>query len=1729
MKHALLKSLGVWALMTMCLGTPPAWGQQPPQPCHIMITGDFESQCILMREKEDYDENEPETILACQDNQVKYTATTNTGSYPVTQWNWTVVGAASWIDHHNGSITVIWGSGTSGQIGVEITTSNGYSCSKTQNVKLIERPEIYVRTTPYYEEQGGTKVIYVCKGETVEFTDLSATTNTDITGYYWETSTGIIASSANLSVVANVPDIWVTHRVYNNCGCYDEEKYVIKVMKGDLLEVDCYGTVCENAVVTYVATSPSCNQYSWYVEGGTILEGQDQPKVTVRWDRSEDGYGLLALDGNLCGNNACPTMLSKKIPIMQSGISVRGQETACVGDGVIYSVPLYGSTEYHWDIQPAGLSQVYDVNGANQKMIIFTQPGTYTISVKYKCDFLECGEMTSDTLTVVAKPKLYIQGEDRVCITNACDLKTNPSENVRWTVIDMSNNQTIYNGNNTTLAYTFPHTGKYRITAEHPNYCRPAEMVVTVVNTPPAPTINDMDPSNPHVACLNSGIMMKANPTNPNYSLLWRMSCGDDTVSYIPGNEVTLSFGDTVCDVYAYNFDRVLGCVSEGAYVHTVSEFQLAPSGLPTDLTVCPNETLGWSVPLQSKVVYEWTIESGNVRYGSIQGPNYNNSVTFFVNEVPGTHQFDVYLKRTYCSDMVEYDTIHITVTDNMSTSLSIDPVGPLCQYEIAQLVGHGCDGDVYNWTVTPDNNTHIGNNWNYAFMHHGNIKVTLACNPYDVCNNSDYFAKTSININVLPAPPVNKLGTDGTNVFVVPTLPSGYHYQWSHTTTDAGSVPRVPGQNTYSCTITGPNGCTITRSATFGIGPECTYLTVLAYPDIDYCNKEIHFQVANNPHVMLGWELYGGGHGALNEHGTYHEFMDATVSDVGYYEARVHNVAGNICYAGEVTYVVDFLPDFTFEKDCNRIIVHNNSKYLDPNKQIVVRVNNTNYPIYTSTPSFVVNTGSGGTFTFILKTYDTHTLNCNLGTVTITNTGGSTLSITSSNPTSCENTPIQFTATPGSGFKWSFGDGSGYNLTSGNSIYHTYEFPYTYNVTASRKDSEGCLCTGTLTITNYSNVLKPESLLPTTPYPTCPGTNRILQFTPSTTTPTPVFSWSTPPPIPIPIHPVNQTGDYNVIVTNSNTCRVQAYRNVQFLNRPTAFIVTASSVYCVGEKIKFYGAPDPDTTQYTFAWTITDPNNHQTQYSNATFCYTPTVVGNYTINFTITNAGGCSDNTTSIIYVNPTPSAPSVTFGGNQCIDQPPVEMTGVSGTTPASTIHWSNGNTGTIANYYTPGWATAWYYDATTGCKSDETKFHIEPAPDFDALLTGCYEKCKRFFEPMHHLPVWGLSSGYRSIDWKWFLNSNNIDGGTTYFPGYPLSLPLPGYGDYELELKYNNSICGPLVSPTLTIKPKQFCDCENLEVSYNILDIAHDGCKLHYKVEVIVCNTGAYKTCVSELEKLFDTPGIELEYTDFYPHSIDPNDCDTFYMTITAAQFYPSSVVSYRILNHCDECTVDFSIDLMPYKIIDCEEDMPIDIHVRPDLSSNVAGYFDFHAHVEGTEMLFAFWTEPPMVIKFWYDGGVEIHGFGMVDMALLTQMIEEGGEFCFYAITCRGGELCKRRFCIPADELYHIILEQSGMGAFMNGSANGDEELSPEDASAPRLMPNPTTGEVNVIGTTDKVLEVLVMDMNGREMTTFTNAVKFDISDLPSGIYIVRVMTQHDENSTAKVDYLKLVKK
>lgn len=1763
--------LNLWALLLLCLLSVPAAAQErqdPPNvpplktsseayPCNITIVGDFESACILTLDKDDsYYDEEPDMLIACQGLTVTYTAHVDMGGHSPVSWEWEVAGAHSYTDNADGTVTVTWGGGTTGQLTVTVHGPNGVSCVETVNVRLIEKPEIAVATVPAYEVMpDGTKVITVCKGETVEFIEMSTTTNTDIVGYQWESQMGGTASTPNYSIGQVWMDDNVTHRVYNNCGCYDEETYVIKMIDGENLELECYGTVCEGSIVTYKAASPVCNQYFWYVEGGTILSGQNSPQVTVQWDSPQDGYGIIGIDGSLCGDNACTAMLSKKIPIIEDNIRIKGQTVACVDEAVIFSIPLYGSTEYDWAITPnTGVSAV-QVNGANEQMYIFTQPGDYHITVSYKCEFLECGEFTSEAFTITVKPKLAITGKERICISNPCDLATTTTAPSDWTIYDMDNaNQVVATYASTAnMVHTFTNTGKYLVTAVNGNYCREATFVLTVVDAPPVPTIHDFAPDSPHTSCLHSGILLNATPQNPDYTIVWRPENSHGSPSEISGNEVTVSYDNAVCSINTYTYDLTLQCRSIDSFPYIVTQRLPAPIGSDGPITVCPGTKVELGddfVPYQEGFLYKWEIEEGKQEYASVLGDALTNTITLAVNGHTSTgyeDRFYITLERRYCNKII-YDTVRFIIVEEDHGEVVIEQEHEaVCLGQSARFSIDESQVSSYYWTTDESDTRYHGTPFGHTFSSPGTHTVTLRYSTLNYCTNAEYYKTATAQVLVHPLPYATGPyynSNSGTVSVNVPTT-SDYGYEWSY-----GGVPvddyhgkTIPfqGYGCYECVVTdNETGCARTLSDCFAEPAQpCDTVgwEVITY---DPCSATLHLktQVVATP---VHWSVEGGGC-TVTPVGTGSDEVEITFSEAANYHISAYSSGPN-CQTSVHDQNVSFVPNFIFETGCNEIIIRNRSKYQNGSTPIQISVSaNGGSP---TTVTFSASTGShhypvssSGSYTFQL----TQPMNCPLGTV-VYNAVDRLLITTSNGTTSpvpaCNNLPLTMTASLSSGapitsVTWTFSDGT-FFVETGDTFSHTFSsLNNQYHITATTMDGNGCQVDTTFTVKSYDNVLETGSIEVEPGDPVCPYvsskkisfTSDNPQFTPDGKT----YLWNPGGTMSTNHQLAFYTANYTVLVTDNHFCKEHAETDVVFKNRPTAIIVTDRQECCIGDKVVLHGATGPDSNRLTYAWTIRDPNNNPTDVSTATTTLPTSVAGNYTVDLKVTNEESCSaDASTVYITVHPTPPAPTLTYGTRLCLDDPPVELVASSPLT--NDLHWSNGSFGNTAYYFTPGYATAWYYDPNTGCKSAEPKIYVDQEPDFTSLLTGCYEKCPSFFAASPQLPVRGLTSGRGTVDIDWQWNGSTIHNATLTHPAYSFNLPLLGFGDYKLEVDYNSGNCHAS-SPTLSITAKDTCDCEGLDVSYEYSSYV-ENCNVHYTVYVQVCNNSDQVACLEYLQPLFGGTSIVVTSNSFTSQSLAPSDCFSFQMDIEVSQFYPSSTISFRIYDACQECATDFSIDLMPSDL-ECEYGMNLDdFEVHAPLSSHVAGYYTFAANVSPVQRVLAFWSEPPMLLNYLFDGYSIVSGLGMIDIGVLTQMIADGEELCFYAITCAYEKLCKRYYCISAEELYELFMEYIG-----NYNLSKGNRVRGEDTPDPQLKPNPSTGEVtiemsntlseaSVVGTSDKVLEILVMDMNGRSVATFTGTNRFNISTLPTGIYIVRIKTQHD--NADKITYLKLVKK
>ena len=1713
-----------------------------PQACVVFVTGDFESECILPFEKPGaYLNEEGTTLIACQDMEVTYTAHL-AGNANAVAWSWYVSGAVTWINNGDGTITVNWGSDDTGTIYVEVTDAEGNICSVERAVLLMERPTAIVNTIPPYVVENGQNIVYVCRGESVEFIDESTLDNGDIAGYYWRNGWSGASSSSQNFVVSDVMDEQeVIHRVYNNCGCYDSVLFKIRVRDGKPLELGCYGTVCAGQEVTYTAISPECNSYAWTVDGGSIIDGSNSATFTVRWDNTPSGYGVIELEGSLCADWACPALMTKKIPILTGGLAISGQRIVCVGETADYSLPLYGSTEYRWSVSPSGGVIVHEVQ-ANRRVLEFRREGTYQIYVDYDCEFLDCRDLHSDTLTVFVKPRLSIDGDNRICKGSPCNIHTLPAGTVaNWTVRD-SVGTVIYTGSGDILPFSFDtlRAGKYRITAENDDFCHSSDHILTIIDTPPTPSID----GNPSVTCPYSSILLSGEPSEPSYSLVWRPQCSGASPQSVSGNEVTINYGNEVCDVAVYNYDRITGCLSAQPYTHHVTLFQLADYNVGP-YTVCPGSPVSLAAPPQDNVIYEWQLDEYKQYCASVQGDVYSHSADLWVNELTGAGAypttFDLTLYRTYCSTLRDTVTISLTVTDSIG-SMSIDTIGSVCQGEAVPLHGD-CSGDDYHWSISGCEYYTLSGN-SVTFDEPGVFTATLNCNPYDFCHNSRYTLSASTSVHVHPLPPfVALLFADG-NVSTFPTLSEDeYSFHWGHTTDTHNIVSMTSGVELYTCEITRREfpGCSRTIEAV--ADTMCQYVGI-DFNGFNYCDRTATFSLSDVPATaQVLWYVSGGEYASDSLLEGHETVVTIPFARLGDYLIQAYATYEGQCYRGYYTITVDFLPSFDIIKHCTALELRNNSHTLTGEGDITVSCDGTLYTFPVTQSSIMISNLSEGEHTFSLVTPNGVGMPCTIGTVTVQNTGGALLTVETEygDQQACENTAlkliVQGVPEPDiENVSWAFSDGSAFS-TGTNTLYHTFRQGNWYQVTATLVDANGCSSYGTLNLSSISNDLK-NPLIEQQGDITCPGNGMQLHYTtdhgdylnPA------YYQWNDGEYTLSDNHFVYSTGDYKVTATDDNHCKAMAMANVPFKNQPQAVIVTDGSALCERESITFYGSPDPNPENYDFVWRIQRNGSVVDSSVNHNMEYTPSQPGTYTVSLSITNSEDCSDNDSYTFTVSPRPPKPTIDFAGNQCIDQPPVNL---MGSNYSGELHWSNGHVGNTANYYVPGTATAWYYDAVSGCRSNDENIYITPAPNFDALLTGCYNICKSDLPNLSPLRVWGLMPIYQSYHWHWLLNGGEIVNGS--HSSDPLELQLTEFGDYQLVVAYNNDQCN-VKSPLLTLHDS--CICNDLDVAVRVTSTRIKDCRIHYNVHVTVCNNSDKKVCLKTPPVLVDNAsGVVVEQMNFHQRTLGPGECYTFLIKLSATRL-GDGTVSFRLYDDCNDCTKDFTVDLTGVNI-NCDGMMRVDrFRLVPHVSTQPVMWFNFRALLPPVQSVLYFWADPDIVTDYNFFPFSNVMGLAGINADTLLRMASHGERICFHAIVCTGRRLCKLHYCIRAKELYSMLMHSRSDGA--KGTVNHSEEddLQPLlDGERLTLHPNPASGMVTVTGQGGSVSEVVIIDMQGRRVVSFADTDRFDVSSLPAGQYIVRVTTtssQSDDSTLTQsssqsfsqsegIHYLKLIKK
>ena len=1596
------------------------FAQNQIQECFLWIEPDFNSECMITgyNPREEFlprpFSEDSECNMVCKNSRVRYTVHGTSGIY-----HWNVQGGTI-LQNIGNVIIVSWGNVSSGLVTVTVEIDGVIGiCSAELCVELVEPPTVASISTPaYYLLADGTQVIDVCRGQTISFTDMSLDNN-GIASIQWNAiSYNISGFTSNFEITPTQPGVfYVEHTAKNNCGCSSIERYQIRVNDDDLkFEMSCYGTVCENSTHTYTLINPTCTSYNWNVQGGTFTQSsQNSPTITVNWNNPpSDGYGIISIDLNPCNTN-CALTNSIKIPIITSTVNISGPTTVCEDDVFVYSVPLWGATSYQWSIcgyMPNGnmycLPIIYGET-INEIVVLFpslpaaAHVSSYTITVKYENEFLGCSG--SATLTVDVKPKLIITASStNICVGDTVKFESNTTDAnpANWTI--NNNPQTSASSFN----HSFPNPGTYIIAASNSAYCNQASIIVTVNPAPPPIPYDSI--FGPHVACPNTSITLTATPTSSQYSLVWKPVCSND-IFY--GDSVSIAFADEVCNVLVYQRDIITGCMSQPT-TDTIKPFTLTHFDIDT-FPLCAGQTQILSAPTVSgEVMYLWSINPINA--ASVVGSDISPTVTVIANHVQNSISpyVTVTLKRTYCVSVEIYDYYILKITNLPPPQLTYDTV--ICAGQQASFFANNLplNATSFQWNF----NGQIGttNPYQRYFDSSGIYNFTF---QYSVDDCTSSPASGSINVKPTPSATISSFQQNSTTHLSVPFATSAT-YLWS--TSDITNVINTNNVlGTYCCTVT-LNGCQNYSCITLlnSIIPDtCQNITLYKTAISPDCNK-YSITVVNPPQGLqqLNW--------AISPNSSYNNITTpsfpsttATFGLAGQFTviASGKNPTTGECYNGSIGIDIDYVPHVSYSMSCSNILtVSDISHYIQGfDTATVTRTVNVVAGSYTNSRIFgptqdtlqfdlsTVSTNSG-TITLTIGSYCTVTIPFNVSVMPII----TQMSIIGR----CESTPILFEAagTNVSYFKWDFGDSS-YNF--GNSIYHTYDTVKNYTVTLTAYNLSGCTASSSQTIT-----ISPNNIIGTLEQSgpdLCMGQARLIYWDQNILASL-SYNWSTQPYNSGAQHYVYNSGDYFVTITSSIGCIEEKVTNVNFINRPTAKIF-GSTQYCEGDSVKLYSYAGENIT---YLWQVAGLTPPPIYTQNLSLLL---AAGNYQVTLTVSNADGCSSMSTTNIIIHPKPNPPSISLSADShCIHQPPISVYAPAGVN----LHWSNGYYGNPAYFYNAGFISAYQTD-NYGCQSDNTLLYICPAPNFDALLTGCYERCPAELPdsvPLYTLiptaPYFGTNFKCESPRYTWNFNGVPFPNIINVPISYTTYLPIPSFGNYTMTVNYGDNCT--VESTRLTISEKD-CDdpCGTVEYCYV------KCCEVYFTQIVRICNYGTQPITYTQL---IAAPGHTVMSWSPNPLIIQPGKCEFVTVTVRVDDF-SQTIGHFSIISQTEEgeCSVEFELKL-DWTL--CVEENTCEVRDAEMVYDPVASipyqtsYFDLSILLpNGTTGVIDFWTEPQVILNYNYNQPY-LTGKLIFNYAQLKEMAEKGESVCFYLLICIDMDyLCLLHKCIPAKDIFNII--------------------------------------------------------------------------------------------------------
>ncbi len=772
----------------------------------------------------------------------------------------------------------------------------------------------------------------------------------------------------------------------------------------------------------------------------------------------------------------------------------------------------------------------------------------------------------------------------------------------------------------------------------------------SILTISPLPTVSVSSPP----VCAGNNATVTATPGSAGtYSYVWTVPIGFTN----PGN--VASFPTSVAGLYSVVMtNTVTNCASASASTTVVINVQ--PTVTVTSPPVCAgtNATVTAVPSPAGNYTYAWTFPAGATNPGNVASFS-----TSFVG------QYSVVITNT--TTTCQSASVSTNVTINPRPTVSVTVVNAtICpgQSAVVTAVPGSAGNYSYAWTV-PTGATLPGNVATFNATVAGNYSVIITDTVTTCVSDS---ATGTLTINPVPtvtvsSPPV--CAGNSATVTATPNPAGNYNFVWTFPAgaTDPGNVASfstsIPGS--YSVIVT--NTVTTCPSSSVSTTVVINPIPVVAIVSAPVCSGQ-NATVTATPSVPGNYNYQWSVPSSATNPGNVATFSTAVA---GSYSLIITDSSTNCPSASTaVTVVINPTPTVTVTSSliCSGGTATITATPGSPGT----------YSYAWTVPSGAADPGNVNTFTtttpgtYSVQITDTITtcVSTTAGTVTI----NPPPTVTVNNPSVCPGLDAIITATPG---------------TTG-----TYSYAWTVPVGANLPGDVATFSTSVLgiysvVITDLTTTCQSASAsgeVIASPAPTvtvndvsiCSGAEATITATPGSGVPSDyTYSWTVPSGAPDPgnTSTFNTTfpGIYGVVITNiTSTCASTIdFGTVVISPTPTVSITTPA--VCFGDNATITAVPG-QAGSYTYSWTVptgvANPGDVSSFISN--------VAGTYSVTITDTTTNCVSTIASSVLTVNPLPTA-TVTSSGTVCSgSSASIVFTGTPNT--IVTYNINNGPTSTL-----------------------------------------------------------------------------------------------------------------------------------------------------------------------------------------------------------------------------------------------------------------------------------------------------------------------------------------------------------------------------------------------------------------------------------------------------------------